>query len=224
MNKVCSAIGSLGIAVAFTFSWSQEVKTEEKSVSFNNGSHNAIVVTIPYATKDVVEKELKGEMKDWGGKFESTKGEYIAMQASMKAMGEKYFDGYAKVIEGGSNGIQVAFAVDLGGAYLTSSDHSAQFKVIQERVKKFGVKAAHEGVGVEMALEAKVLKDLEKEKSDTEKSIESSKKDIEDYKKKIADAEQKIKDNEAALSKKTDEISAQNAKIAEVEKKKKSIK
>ena len=223
MNKVYSLIGTIAATAIVSFSFAQEVKTEERSVSFNNGSHNAIVVTVPYATKDVVEKELKSEMKDWGGKFESTKGEYIAMQTTMKAMGDKHFDGYAKVIESGDV-VQVAFAVDLGGAYLSSSEHSAQYKVIKEKAQKFGVKSANEGVAVELAAEAKILKDMEKEKSDLEKSIEGSKKDIEDYKKKIADAEQKIKDNESALSTKTSDISKQTSKIGDVEKKKKSIK
>lgn len=221
--KTISLIATCATTTFFSLGFAQEVKTDEKSVSFNNGSHNAIVVTIPYASKDVVDKELKSEMKDWGGKFESSKGEYMAMQTTMKAMGDKHFDGYAKVIENGDQ-IQVAFAVDLGGAYLNSSEHSAQFKVIKEKAQKFGLKAANEGVAVELALEAKVLKDMEKEKSDLEKSIESSKKDIEDYKKKITEAEQKIKDNESALSKKSEEISTQNGKISDVEKKKKAIK
>ncbi len=223
MNKAYALLASSCFMLACAFSWSQEVKTEEKSVSFNNGSHNAVVVTIPYAKKDVVEKELKSEMKNWGGNFESTKGEYLAMQTTMKAMGEKHFDGYAKVIESGDV-IQVAFAVDLGGAYLSSSQHSAQFKVIKEKAQKFGTTAAMAGVDAELAVEAKLLKDMEKEKSDIEKSIESSKKDIEDYKKKIEEAEQSIKDNESALSKKGEEITTQTGKIADVEKKKKAIK
>lgn len=223
MTKAFSLLASAGFVFLSAVSWSQEVKTEEKSVSFNNGSHNAVVVTIPYAKKDVVEKELKGEMKDWGGNFESSKGEYMAMQTTMKAMGEKHFDGYAKVIESGDV-IQVAFAVDLGGAYLSSSQHAAQFKVIKEKAQKFGTKAATAGVDEELALEAKLLKDMEKQKSDLEKSIEDSKKDIEDYKKKIEEAEQSIKDNESNLSKKGEEISTQTTKIADVEKKKKAIK
>jgi hypothetical protein len=205
-----------------TFSFAQEVKTSEESVSFSNGSHNAIVVTIPYANKEVVEKELKSEMKDWGGKHNSSKGEHTAIQASMKAMGSKPFDGYAKIIENGDV-IKVAFAVDLGGAYMDSRQHGAQYKVIQERAKKFATKTATTGVENELAAEAKILKEMEKDKSDLEKSIESSKKDIEDYKKRIEEAEQKIKDNESALSKKGEEITIQTTKIGDVEKKKKSI-
>lgn len=211
-------------ATLFTavFSFAQDIKVSEENVSFNNGSHNAVVVTVPYANRDVVEKELKSEMKDWGGKYSSTKGEHQAMQASMKAMGDKYFDGYAKVIESGDQ-IKVAFAVDLGGAYLDSRQHSAQYKVIQEKAKKFAARAAEAGVENELAAEAKILKEMEKDKSDLEKSIEKSKSDIEDYKKRIAEEEQRIKDNESALSKKGEEITTQTGKIADVEKKKKNI-
>lgn len=206
-----------------SISFSQEIKTTEETVAFTNGSHNAIVVTIPYGNKEIVESELKSEMKDWGGKYNSSKGEYTAMQASMKAMGEKMFDGYAKIIEGG-DAIKVAFAVDLGGAFMDSRQHALQFKVIQERAKKFAAKAATGSVDEELAKEAKILKTMESDKKDLEKSIESSKSAIEDYKKKIADAEQKIKDNESALSTKGEEIATQTSKIQEVEKKKKAIK
>ena len=70
---------TLFIATLFT-TWAigQEVKTSNDKVSFSHGSFDAIIVSIPYADKDVVEKELKSEMKDWGGKYNSSKGEFTA--------------------------------------------------------------------------------------------------------------------------------------------------
>ncbi len=206
-----------------SLTFAQEIKVTNESVTFNNGSHPAVVVTIPYAKKELVEKALKGEMKDWGGKYDNSKGEYMAMQTSMKAMGDKYFDGYAKIIENGSE-IRVAFAVDLGGAYMDSREHSAQWKVIEERAKKFATKTAMESIEDEISAEAKILKEMEKQQSEMESDIESSKKDIEDYKKRIAEEEQQIKDNESNIAKKKEEIAAQSKKLEEVEKKKKSIK
>lgn len=206
-----------------TLSFGQEIKTTNESVSFNNGSHPAVVVSIPYAKKDLVEKALKSEMKDWGGKYDNSKGEYMAMQASMKAMGDKYFDGYAKIMEGG-DAIRVAFAVDLGGAYMDIKEHSTQWKVIEERAKKFAAKAAMESIDDELSAEAKILKEMEKQKSDMESDIESSKKDIENYKKRIAEEEQEIKDNESNIEKKKGEIESQSKKLEEIEKKKKSFK
>lgn len=199
-----------------TFVFSQEIKISNEKVNFSHGSFDAIVVTIPYANMDVIEKELKSEMKDWGGKYNSSKDEYTAKQAKMKAMGDKYFDGYAKIIQSGSE-IKVAFAVDLGGAYLNHREHGSQHKEIENRVKKFGQTASKESINGMIELEAKALKKLNGEKEDLLKDIERSKKDIEDYKKKIADAEQKIKDNEAATQKKEGEIATQTTKLGEVE-------
>jgi chromosome segregation ATPase len=199
-----------------TFVFSQEVKTSNDKISFSHGSFDAIVVTIPYGNKDIIEKELKSEMKDWGGKYNSSKGEYTAKEAKMKAMGDKYFDGYAKIIESGSE-IKVAFAVDLGGTYMNNSDHRDQYKEIESRAKKFGQTSSKESVNGMIETEAKTLKKLTGEKEDLLKDIEHSKKDIEDYKKKIAEAEQKIKDDEAATQKKEGEIGTQTSKLGEVE-------
>lgn len=194
----------------------QEVKTSHDKISFSHGSFDAIVVTIPYGDKDIIEKELKSEMKDWGGKYNSSKGEYTAKEAKMKDMGDKYFDGYAKIIESGSE-IKVAFAVDLGGSYMNNSDHKDQYKVIEARAKKFAQNASKESVNGMIELETKTLKKLTGEKEDMLKNIENSKKDIENYKKKIAEEEQKIKDNEAASQKKETEIGTQTTKLGEVQ-------
>jgi len=155
-------------------------------------------------------------MKDWGGKYNSSKGEYTAKEAKMKAMGDKYFDGYAKIIENGSD-IKVAFAVDLGGAYMNHNEHKDQHKEIESRAKKFGQTAAKESVNGMIETETKTLKKLTGEKEDMLKDIERSKKDIEDYKKKISEEEQKIKDNEAASQKKEGEIGTQTTKLGEVQ-------
>jgi molecular chaperone DnaK (HSP70) len=209
---------TLFIATTLLATWAvgQEVKTSNEKVSFSHGSFDAIVVSIPYANKDVVEKELKSEMKDWGGKYNSSKDEYTAKQAKMKAMGDKYFDGYAKIIESGSD-IKVAFAVDLGGAYLNHREHGEQHKAIENRVKKFGQTASKESINGMIEVETKTLKKLNGEKEDLLKDIDDSKKDIENYKKKIADAEQKIKEDESATQKKEGEISTQTTKLEEVQ-------
>ena len=101
----------------------------------------------------------------------------------------------------------MAFAVDLGGAYLSKSNHSEQYKVIEKRVEDFGREAAKECVLKELEAESKIMKTLEDDKSDLEKSIERSKSDIEDYKKKIEEAEKSISENETAVTTKTGEIS-----------------
>jgi len=107
---------SLCVAMAASVTlFAQGVSVKEETVSFSNGSHNALVVTIPHGNKEVVEKELRSEMKDWGGKYNSSKGEMSTSQSSFKAMGDKMFDTYARILDAGEGVIRVAVAVDLGG-------------------------------------------------------------------------------------------------------------
>lgn len=202
-----------------TFASFGQVKATEEAITFTNGTHNAIVVTVPNGTRDGVNDQLKSELKNWGGKFDESKGEFSAIGATMKKMGEKPFDAYAKVIENGSV-IKVAFAIDLGGAYMTSSDHSEQYKVMLDKAKEFAAKAGTASVNGELKVEAKVLKSLKKEQSGIEKNIEKSESAIEKAKKAIAEEEKKIADNKSALEKKTSEVKAQEQKISDIEKKK----
>jgi hypothetical protein len=202
-----------------TFATFGQVKASEEAITFSNGTHNAIVVTVPNGTLEGVNDQLKSELKSWGGKFDEKKGEYTAIGASMKKMGDKPFDGYAKVIENGKE-IKVAFAIDLGGAYMTSSDHSAQYKVMLEKAKEFSAKASTSSINGILKAEEKVLKSLTKEQSDFQKDIEKSQSEIEKAKKTIEEEEKKIVDNKAALEKKTAEVKAQELKISDIEKKK----
>ncbi len=202
-----------------TFASFGQIKTTEEAISFSNGTHNAIVVTVPNGTSEGVNDQLKNEIKNWGGKFSENKGEFSAIGLSMKKMGEKSFDGYAKVIENGSV-IKVAFTIDLGGAYMTSSDHSQQYKVILEKAKEFAAKAGAAAIDAELKVEEKLLKTMVKEQSDIEKEISKSESSIEKAKQTIAEEEKKIADAKNALDKKMGEVKAQGEKISIIEKKK----
>lgn len=200
-----------------------EVKVSEDIYSYSIGAKNSIIVTVPHGRMDVVEKELKSEMKSWGGKYGSSKGEFKSTQASIKAMGAKPFDGYAKIYMVGDV-MKVAVAVDLGGAFMTSTQHTGQFNTMTERMRAFAVKASQESIGEELKLEQKALGGLEKQQKDLEKEKESMLKSIEDYKKKIAETEKKIEQNVIDQTKKKEEISKQTEKISEVDKRKGIIK
>lgn len=201
--------------VLSAFVYGQDIKSSNEKISFSHGSFDAIVVNIPHGNQETIEKELRSEMKDWGGKYDNAKDEYIAKGAKMKPMGDKYFDGYAKIIKKGDD-FYVAFAVDLGGAYLTHHQHKEQHKVIEGRAMKFAKKASVESVKDEIEAETKILTGLQKEQTGLEGDIEESKKDIENYKKKIQEEETKIQNNESALSTKKTEVEKQAAKLAEI--------
>ena len=214
-------IGFLVLLPAFVSA--QEVKLKDESVRFSNGSHHAIVTEIPFAKRDIVAKQLKSEMKGWGGKLIIAGDEYQVLQGKLKGFGDKRFDGYARIIES-ADGIQVAFAVDMGGKFMTNSEHPAEYRVIHDRASKFGSKSANLGIKADVAADKKSLKSLEKQEKEIEKSIEDSNKDIADYQKKIKEAQKNIETKNGELSAKQEEIKKQNLQLSDNRKKAKKIK
>lgn len=211
------------VAASIAFAGAQEVKLKDESVSFSVGSHHAIVAEIPFGKRAIVEKQLKSELKGWGGKLVINGDEYKVVQGKMKVFGDKHFDGYAKIIET-ADAIHVAFAVDMGGKFMTSGEHPVEYKTIRERVRNFGTKTGGLSINADLDSDKKALKAMEKEEKQIEKSIESSKKDIENYQKKIKQAEKDIETQQAELSTKQEEIKAQNLVITERKKTAKKIK
>ncbi|WP_343634853.1 hypothetical protein [Fluviicola sp.] len=214
----------IGLTAVFpVFSRAQEVKLKDESVTFSVGSHHAIVAEIPFGKRAIVEKQLKSELKGWGGKLLISGDEYKVVQGKMKVFGDKRFDGYAKIIET-ADAIKVAFAVDMGGKFMSAGDHPSEYKTIRERVRNFGAKTGGLSLDADLDADKKALKVLEKEEKQIEKSIESSNKDIESYQKKIKQAEKDIEAKKAELSIKQEEIKTQNLQITERKKTAKKIK
>ncbi|HRP53149.1 MAG TPA: hypothetical protein PLI97_06530 [Fluviicola sp.] len=212
----------LALLILSGFSYSQEIKLTNERVAFSQGTFDAIVVTIPFASKESVESALKSEMKDWGGKVSSSQDQYNSIQANMKKMGDKFFDGYAKIIKEGDQ-IKVAFIVDLGGMYMNSREHPDQYSYIEKRAKEFAAAASKSSVKDVVKEQSKELKTLTKERKKFDKEIAKSKKNIDSYKQKIAQEEKSIADNENNIKAKDAEISEQEAKIKESKSKLKKI-
>ena len=206
----------------FTLSAIGQVTVEEKKVNVE-GSKNGFYISIPYGNQKQIEKELKDELKSWKGKF-SNKNFIFVDDCKLKEMGSNTFDVYAKVEENPDGGAFVSLAIDLGGAYLNSGEHSAQTKVINARLHKFGVSAAKSVVDEEIKAEEKALKEREKELEDLEKEQEKLEKEIEDFKKKITDNEKAIEESKKSQDSKKGEIDDQKKKVEAVTKKKEAVK
>lgn len=205
-----------------TISLFGQVTLEEKTVNID-GSKEGFYLSIPYGDKKQIEKELKEELKDWGGKYKD--GDFIFVDdCRLKEMGKNTFDVYAQVTENPNGGAFVLLAVDLGGAYLNSKEHADQAKIINARLRKFGVNAAKNVVDEEIKAEEKILEEREKELGDLEKEQEKLEKEIEDYNKKIADNEKAIEEAKKNQEAKKSEIKDQQAKIKSVQQKKDAVK
>lgn len=210
-------------ALFFALGSFAQVGVKETNVNIDGGK-NGFEIEIPYADKKTTEKELKDLFKSWKGSYSDKKGVMKSDDCKNKSMGENTFDVFGTVVENGEDGSKALVAVDLGGAYLNSSDHSSQFKVMEAILKEWGVKTAKVYVEEVEKEEEKILKDKEKELSDLEKDQEKMEKEIEDYKKKIEDNEKAIEQSKKDQEEKKTEIKTQEGVVQEVIKKKEGIK
>ena len=167
-----------------------KINVKEKSENLGGSNHNAFSVMIYELEAKEVEKAWKKVMKKMGASVQSKK-EMFGDDANTKEMGENNFDLYAKAIES-DKGVELCVAVDLGGAFLSSGQHSAQAKYIKDLMYKFAVEETKEGVQAIIKTEEKIQAGLEKEQKDLEKGKEKLEKDIEDYTKAIEDAKKSI--------------------------------
>lgn len=215
---------TLAFILTIGTSFAQKIQVSESNENIGGASHNAIILTIPGATLDEVEKAWKSEMKKMGGKFSKEKGEYFADNCKNKKMGDNTFDVYARAEKDGDDGVKLIVGIDLGGAFMSSNAHGDQFKLMKDEIYDFGVNTVKDIIGDQMKEQEKILEKLEKEQKDLVKENEKLHKDIEDYKKKIAEAEKDIEDNEKNQGTKKEEIGAQQKVVKDVEEKLKGVK
>lgn len=212
---------TLFIALITIGSYAQ-VDVKEKNVNID-GSKNGFYISIPYGDKKQIEKELKNELKSWKGNYKD--GSFIFVDdCKLKDVGDNTFDVYAKVEENPDGGAFVSVAIDMGGAYMNSGEHGAEFKAMETRLYNFGVSSAKSVVDDEIKVEEDVLKEKEKELSDSEKEQEKMEKEIEDYKKKIEENEKAIEEAKKNQETKKEEIKEQENVLEAAKKKKEAVK
>jgi hypothetical protein len=65
----------------------EEIIVTEEIQNYLLGDKNSIVVTVPYGEASLIEKQLKREMKAWGGSFYVNRGEYTLVQGKLNTLG-----------------------------------------------------------------------------------------------------------------------------------------
>lgn len=208
----------------------KSIKVKQVNENIGGGSHDALSVIIYDVDAKHVEKYFQKEMKHMHAKVGHQHGELFGDNARHKKMGDNTFDIWAKSKKVSDGETELIVAVDLGGAFMNSGTHGAQFKVMREIVLAFAKRVTKDAIHDHLKLEEKTLKHLEKDQShlvhDNEKfhknieqwnkEIEQAKKDIEQAKK---DIEQNVKDQETKKS----EIGVQKKIVEEVTAKEKAL-
>lgn len=207
------------IALA-AYSFAQEVKVKSGNEKFSSGNHDCLTTNIYEGDKDKAMSKWKSKLNDFKDEKVKWKGDEIfGDNILIKDWGNNPVDIYSRFEEDKEKKIvTMHVAVDLGGAYLTSSDKD-KYKYMEKMMKDFAVDISKDNIKDQVSAAEKVLSGLESDQKDLEKKNKGYKDDIEDYKKKITKAESDIKDNEASQAKKKSEIEAQKKVTDEIRKK-----
>lgn len=214
---------AIALIVGLNVSAQKKIKVSETNASIGNGNNNALVITLYEVTPSEVEKEWKSLMKDYDAKVSTDKGQMFADNAKIKSMGTNTMDVYSKVQDNKDGSLTFTVAFDLGGAYLSSGQHSSQFAEAKKIVYDFAVKTTKGNIAEQLKEAQKKQKDLEGNQSDLLKDKSDLERDIANYKEKIKKAEDEIQNNLKKQETKKAEIEAQKKVVTGVEAKLKAV-
>jgi hypothetical protein len=223
-------ITTIALGLITTLSFAQyKVEVKEQSANIADGNHSAFTIMVYEADKKLVEKDWKKELKGMGAKVKSGK-EMLGDDATMGAMGANSFDVYS-IFNEVDGGVELTVAIDLGGAFLSSSQNQDKAKVMSNFLRNFAIETAREAIRELVKKEEEVLKEKEKEQAGllkdkqklengitaNEALIEQAKTDIEQGKK---DIEANNKDQETTKQ----QIEAQKTVVTETAAKEAAVK
>ncbi len=220
MKKIFTTV--LSFCAAFTFAQNYNIEVTESNESVGTGSNNALVVVIYDADLETVEKEWKSRVKDFNTeKTTLSKHTLFADNATIKEMGNNTVDIYTNFSEkkdGEKKTVRMVVGFDLGGAYLSSSQHKDKFEVAKKIIKDFAVKMTKEAVEEQVKIANKALDKLNDKQKDLEKGKKEMEENIVDDKEKIKKAEEDIKKNEENI-KTNEKQQEEQKKLIEAQKK-----
>jgi hypothetical protein len=200
----------------------RKIKVHEERESIGSGSNSALVATIYESSIDEIEKSWKKLMKDYNAKV-AMKKEIFADDATIKDLSPNTVDVYSFVRKAGDDEFEIVVAVDLGGAYLSSSEHSSKFKIMEKIVKEFAVQSTLDAIKEKQKAAEKILLGFTKEKEDLIRDKDRLEKQIEDFKAKISDAEKSIEKNKTDQADKEKEIENQQKIVDEIAAREKAV-
>ena len=201
----------------------KKIEVQETNASFDNGKHNALKVIIYEAKQKDVEKAWKSLMKDYNAKV-NMKKTIFADDATIKDMSENTIDIYATTDKTKDGDVILYVAFDLGGAYLSSSQHGDKFKTAKKIIHKFAVETTKDALKDKIKDAEKILGNKQKDQKNLEKENKKLHDDIENYKKKIEKAKEDIKENEKNQADKKKEVEEQQSIVNKLNEKEKAVK
>jgi len=216
----------MAIFMLVTVGFSQrKIEVNETSFGFSTGNQHALYVTVFESSSKDVSKAWQKKLKDFKGKINEKKGEISSDNALIKDFKDNNaVDIYTRFEDTKDGNTKMYVAINMGGAYLSSSDHPDKFKVMKKILYEFAKKMSEEVVNKQIKNASKILAGFESEQKNLEKENERLHKDIENYKEKIKKAEDDIKKNLADQEAKKKELEVQQKAVDALQEKLKGIK
>ncbi len=213
-----------------------EIEVQESSADFNGDSRNALSVMVYGEVHDEVENKARKTFRGWGN-VKNREAPLFIKEAENDDISDMPFNFYLKVEEQDDSTQKVFAAVNLGGAWLNSSDHSDGYDALSARLREFAVRVTKEAMEGVVEKEQKKLEELQNkledisdEKADEQgniedkkETIEKAKKTIEEAKSAIEDAEKRIEELDKKIKEQEEKIKAQEKRVKKVEKRKDAV-
>ena len=120
--------------------------------------------------------------------------------------------------------VTLTAAFDLGGAYLSSSEHREKFEYVKKVMHDFAVKITKEAIDDEIKDASKGLSNIQSKQASLEKDNKGLADDITNYNQKIKKANEQIEQNKKDIETKKSEVTAQQKVVDGIKAKKESVK
>lgn len=197
------------LILSVTFSYGQI--TEGKSY-MSAGTYNSLAMILPEGSAEIAPKEWDKFLKKYGKtKRDRKTDEYFTDDAEIKEMSDNTIDIYTKF-----SGSKITVWFDLGGTYLSSTEHPQPYAFAEKILNDFELHLKILLVEEEIQAEEEALEELQEAQEKLVKDKEDLEEDIVEWKAKIAQAEADIKQNILDQAAKNTEIEKQKTVIEKV--------
>lgn len=185
----------------------------ESMVEFRMGKQNALQLILLDVDKNFVEDEWKLYTKSFG-KPDKKKGEFITVGVNLDGLSNPV-DWYMKLDKSKKN-VLLQLCVISNDEFLSSSNQSANYRIIENFLEKFVFAIKKAKVSDEYETEKKTLAKLQKKLKKLNEEYRSKIKSIEKYAKRTKKAEKENKSNLKKQANTRNEISSQGLVVEEI--------
>ena len=210
------------LTLFFVLSYSVQAQISSDRKTMSEGVYEALVIEIPGLNKKTTSKLWTDFTKDFyssRSKYNRKTKEYFTDDVDIAGIGKgNTIDIYTSIAEK-SGGSELSMWIDLGGSFLSRSEHGDRYVEAEKMLIRFGLEGAKEKIRLDIEDQEKTLKGLGRDLEKLATAKERYESDIEKAKQMITEAEQGIIDNTTLQEAKNKEITAQEDLIETTKKK-----